>query len=65
MHWPDLIRMQDCQTLYSVLAKRGSKRRRVVARLAAAVAGGVKVSVALCGWSGWSERYSREEEGEY
>ena len=36
-----------------------------MARLAAAVAGGVKVSVALCGWSGWSERYSREEEGEY
>lgn len=67
-HWPDSAQVKGCQVLYSVLVKRGSrrrKRRRDVAEGPAADAGGVNVSVVLCGWNGWSERSSREEAGEY
>ena len=65
MHWPDSAQVQGCQILYSVLVKRGSRmRRKGVAEGPASDAGGVKVSAVLCGWSGWSERSSREEAGE-
>ena len=61
-NWPDSAQVQDCQKLYSVLVRRGSRRKRRRRGVAEGpVADGVKLSVVSCGWSGWSERSSREE----